>query len=145
MCELCCFCSPQCVIPVGMNRLLCFPDQPDVLRHWQQQCLLAHNSVLSSPSWICPFFPTPPYQSLSAIYHYASFGAWSKAGFVFTGVMYYLSYRGVVGAAAMGLGSTGYWFDLLALTAATQLVCLFTDKGWYIYLLVSHGERGSVV
>eukprot|EP00611_Tribonema_gayanum_P013850 TRINITY_DN25085_c0_g1_i1.p1 TRINITY_DN25085_c0_g1~~TRINITY_DN25085_c0_g1_i1.p1 ORF type:complete len:181 (-),score=54.06 TRINITY_DN25085_c0_g1_i1:27-506(-) len=70
------------------------------------------------------------------VYHYDSFGKWHKAGLVFTSFMYYLSYRGVVGAVAMGIGNGGYYFDLLVLTAVNQIVCLFTDKGWYIYLMV---------
>eukprot|EP00953_Heterococcus_sp_UTEX-ZZ885_P020905 11700-Heterococcus_DN1.PRE.1 len=60
---------------------------------------------------------------------------WQIAGFLFTSAVYWVCYKGVVEAAGARSGGAGYYLDLLVLTAATQVLCLFSDKGWYLYML----------
>jgi SRP-independent targeting protein 2/TMEM208 len=63
-------------------------------------------------------------------------GRWQMAGFLFTSAVYWVCYKGVVEAAGARSGGAGYYLDLLVLTAATQVLCLFSNKGWYLYMLV---------
>lgn len=57
-------------------------------------------------------------------------------GMVFTSVIYYVCYQGVVEAARMD-APAGAYFDILVITLLAQAVSTVSSSGWYIFLLVS--------
>lgn len=63
-------------------------------------------------------------------------------GLVFTSVIYYVCYQGVVDAARMGMPG-GLYFDVLVVTLVAHFVSTFSSYGWYIFLLVS--GRGYIL
>ncbi|CAM9215968.1 unnamed protein product [Choristocarpus tenellus] len=70
------------------------------------------------------------------IYHFRTFDLWHAMGFVGTSAAYYISYKGLVEAAAIGVDGGGAYFDVLVVIIVAQLVSMFTRYGWYIYLVV---------
>mmetsp|Transcript_18614 Transcript_18614/g.26242 ORF Transcript_18614/g.26242 Transcript_18614/m.26242 type:complete len:158 (+) Transcript_18614:113-586(+) len=66
------------------------------------------------------------------IFRRSSFVLRHKIGLIFSLGMYYLSYKGLV----RGKEASSYYFDLFAITATSQILCMFSDKGWYLFLLI---------
>ncbi|CAM9471070.1 unnamed protein product [Discosporangium mesarthrocarpum] len=76
------------------------------------------------------------YVLFRAIYKFKTFTRWHAVGFIGTSAVEYVCYHGLVEAAGVGVGGGSVYFDVMAVFTIAQLVCMFTEKGWYIFLMV---------
>eukprot|EP00640_Fibrocapsa_japonica_P004630 CAMPEP_0113941744 /NCGR_PEP_ID=MMETSP1339-20121228/7598_1 /TAXON_ID=94617 /ORGANISM="Fibrocapsa japonica" /LENGTH=131 /DNA_ID=CAMNT_0000945975 /DNA_START=36 /DNA_END=428 /DNA_ORIENTATION=- /assembly_acc=CAM_ASM_000762 len=86
------------------------------------------------------------YVLFRVIWGWSSMTSWHWAGFALTSLAYYVSYGGLIANAGPAStssvsksgtsSSSSYYFDLFGLTVAVQVVTLFSDWGWAIYLLI---------
>ncbi|CAM9157214.1 unnamed protein product [Chrysoparadoxa australica] len=70
------------------------------------------------------------------VWQFNTFSSWNWTGLALTSLCYWYGYTGVVEGAGLGGGAGSYCFDLLVMTMVVQGLGLFSDKAFYIYLIV---------